>query len=262
MREFRDGDWLVVPHLPERGRVQIHELEGGYPTGYEYHPDDATHLNHAFRVRRSWGIEHPLSAGHIHLAAWKGRLPNLRLPVLNISYLREDLERFVGAVESDPAHAGRVAGVDELFQALRDDVSGLVKSRLNAISNSGGALSFEAVCRRLLQSEGYCVTRTNYYDRAGGDVDFVCTRASGGGSVFESGEVTLFVQVKNHRGETGARAVEQVVDMLRANPEADGCVITAADAFSSDAESLAQQEGIALLTGDDVVRLVLREWVE
>lgn len=106
------------------------------------------------------------------------------------------------------------------------------------------------------------MTRTNYYDGAGGDVDFVCTRASGGGSVFESGEVTLFVQVKNHRGETGAQAVEQVVEMLKTNPEADGCVITAADAFSLDAESLGQREGIALLTGDDVARLVLREWVE
>jgi len=61
MRTFRDGDLLVTPHLPERGKVSIHVLNGDYPSCYRYVPNDGDHLNHRILIRRSFGLDGNIS---------------------------------------------------------------------------------------------------------------------------------------------------------------------------------------------------------
>ena len=95
----------------------------------------------------------------------------------------------------------------------------------------------------------------NQYDRQGGDVDLVCKRSRQDTSVFESGEVTLFIQIKKHEGTTNEEAVNQVIQMLE--PEAHGCVMSAADDFTPEARRLANANGIVLLDRHEICGLLM-----
>ena len=46
IREFKDGDMLITPHLPEYGTVSVHIVHGDFPNCYSYDVSDETHQNH------------------------------------------------------------------------------------------------------------------------------------------------------------------------------------------------------------------------
>jgi hypothetical protein len=47
--------------------------------------------------------------------------------------------------------------------------------------------------------------------------------------------------------------------MIEQKPEADGCVMSLGDAFSETARKLAENNGILLMPGETVCRLLLEE---
>ena len=65
--------------------------------------------------------------------------------------------------------------------------------------------------------------------------------------------------MKKHTGTTDRHAVEQLLPMMRQEPNAEGCVMSLADSFSEEAEELAQNHGILLMGGDEICRLLLDE---
>ena len=104
---------------------------------------------------------------------------------------------------------------------------------------------------------GYEVIARNQFVGRGADADLVCTRSRSDLSSFETGDVILYVQIKKHRGNIGVKAVNQVIEKLRSHPNADGCVISAADGFTSQARDRAEEHGIALLNNMEICRLLL-----
>jgi HJR/Mrr/RecB family endonuclease len=134
-----------------------------------------------------------------------------------------------------------------------------LKAELQQIKPSSAEISFEAICERLLLSKGYRVTARNQYGSVGGDVDLRCVRERSDASPFETGQTLLFVQVKKHVGTTDEWAVNQLLKMITQEPLADGCVMSLGDSFTEAAQDLAEKNGILLMNGDTVCRLLLEE---
>ena len=257
MRDFRDGDVLVLPHLPKYGTVSLHIVAGDFPECYEYEQSDLTHQNHRLKVRRSFGLEGQIVVRNVELRVYHARLRSLRLPVLPIADLEHAFGDILNAMGSDPNAKFTGSSLDDFLEKASGVVAGRVAEQMRAISASGGGISFEAVCERILVANGYQVIARNQFDGRGGDADLVCTRSRSDLSRFETGDVTLCVQVKKHQGETGVKAVRQVIAMLEGTPSADGCVMSAADGFTNQARELAEMHGIALLNNREICRLLL-----
>ena len=258
IRDFRDGDVVVTPHLPSRGRVSVHIVDGDYPACYSYVEDDPVHLNHRVRVRESFGLSGSINDGNARLVPWRGKLQWRRLPVLRIPEYEKDFAALIAALRVDPDSKFEASSLDEYYDSLLTEVLGFVEDRLQKINPSGGLISFEAVCETLITDAGFTVVERNSYDRTGGDVDLKCVRSRSDVSPFESGETLLFVQIKKHSGVSGPEGVRQVLQMMRAEPAANGCVMTLATSFDEEAEQLARSEGITLLAGRDIGPLLLR----
>lgn len=253
MREFRDGDVLVTPHLPEDGMVSIHIVNGNFPDCYFYNETDGTHLNHRIALRDSFGLNGEISIYYHTLTAWLAKLRWLRYPVLPIPQFNETFLDIVNQMMADePPHFEPSEWSDFLNDCF-DQTKDILTEKLRSIPPSGRrAVSFEGVCEQLLKEEGYEIVKNNWYDRQGGDVDLVCKRSRQDTSIFESGDVTLFVQIKKHEGETDEGAVSQVIKMLKKQPEAHGCVMSTADGFTAKAKDLARDYGIVLLDRHEI----------
>ena len=257
MREFKDGDILVVPHIPEYGTVSVHIVDGDFPGCYSYDVSDDTHQNHRIALKCSFGLKGEISIYYTTLLAWRAKLQWLRLPVLAIPDFSEAFSDVVTAMRSDPSRRFGPSKLDDFLTRVSHSIEDIVTKELRSMPSSGGGISFESLCGQLLQVNGYKVDKHNWYDRQGGDVDLKCKRSRQDTSVFEGGDVTLFVQVKKHKGLTDAKAVNQVLKMIDQEPQADGCVMSMADGFTEEASDLAKDNGIVLLNRHEICRLLV-----
>jgi len=152
MREFEDGDLLVVPHLPEYGKASVHVIDGDFPDCYIYLEKDPCHLNHGIRVRASFGLDGNISIYNHQLAGWHGRLSGLRLPVIQIPDQEAIFKKLVHDIEEKPdQHLGE-SKLDDFLGATLEDVLTGMKASLAGINAAGGIISFEAICEHLLKS--------------------------------------------------------------------------------------------------------------
>ena len=257
MRQFKDGDTLVMPHLPEYGTVSVHIVDGDFPSCYNYDPSDDTHQSHRIALKDSFGLEGEISIDHVTLLAWRARLQWLRFPVLAIPDFSEAFSDIVTKISSGSSLSFSPSKLDEFLTGVFEKVKKVMTEELRNMPPSGGAISFEGLCEKLLQENGYKVVQRNQYDRQGGDVDLICSRSKQDASVFEGGDVTLFVQIKKHKEKTGPNAVNQVLKMIGEDQYADGCVMSMADGFSEEAEQLAKDHGIVLLDRHKICGLLV-----
>ena len=249
MASFQDGDLLVTPHLPEYGLVSLHVVDGNFPDCYHYdgEDEDDTHLNHRIRLKRSVGLDGRISIYNEKLLPWYAKLQWLRLPVLPIPDFEGAFSEILNEVEEDPSRELLPSELDEFLDEVARKVEDLVIGKLRSMPPSAGAISFERLCERLLESAGYVIEAHNQFDRQGGDADLRCRRSRRDTSPYEGGDVTLFVQIKKHERETDEWAVEQVLKMMEAEPHADGCVMSAADGYTDSAKKRADGNAIVLL---------------
>ena len=259
MREFKDGDLLVTPHLPEHGKVSIHIIDGDWDDCYDYLECDETHLNNRIRIKKSYGLDGNIDINNALLSRWRGKLQWLRYPIIPIERWEEDFDLVIESLEEDSNATFELSGLDEYLELLVSDVLSLIKKKLADIQPSGTEISFESICERLLSSFGYRIERRHEYDGEGGDVDLRCVRERADISPFDFGQTILLVQVKKHTGITDKLAVEQLLPMMRQETNAEGCVMSLADSFSEEAEELARMHGILLMGGDEICRLLLGE---
>ena len=259
MRDFHAGDLLVTPHLPEDGKVSVHEVAADYPECYDYVPCDPSHQNHRIRISASYGLGGEVSASHERLAAWKAKLPWMRLPIFPGKQYESLFRSLVDDLASKPNLRFEASALDDYVDRLRRKVLDFLENQLQNIAPSGGAISFEAICERLVTVCGYEVTGRNQYDREGGDADLTCVRDRREASPFEVGETRLFVQIKKHRGTSDDQAVKQLLKIMAGEVAADGCVMSLAANFDDSAQRLAGDNGIALMNADTICGLLLAQ---
>ncbi len=102
--DFKNGDILVTPHLPEYGKVSLHIVEGDFPACYDYLEHDDAHLNHRIKIRKSYGIEGSISIDNFELAHWRSKLQSLRLPILPIKQQNEPIfQEIIRRIEKEHA---------------------------------------------------------------------------------------------------------------------------------------------------------------
>jgi hypothetical protein len=257
MRSFKDGDLLVVPHLPWHGTVSVHVVDGDFPACYAYRDADPLHLNHGVKVRASFGLNGGISIYNHELTTWYARLRGLQLPVIQVPDLEATFRTIISDLTQTPDKKHPESKLHDYLANTLAEAVRVTKERFSCMPASASAISFESVCEYLLSTWGYRIVGRNEYDGQGGDVDLRCARQRTDSSPFESGETELLVQVKRHVGTTDGWPVEQLVKMIAVNPTADGCVMSLADSFTPEAVALANQHGITLMNGDTICRLVL-----
>jgi len=258
IKDLRDGDLLVTPHLPKNGQVSVHIVDGDFPTCYSYLDSDDFHLNNQLLVKASYGLNGSVSIYNRLFVPWYGKLQWLRLPVLPIEEFEGIFRQLIDDLHSSPAKTFPRSNIDEYLNSLTKELLKVLRSSLSKISPSISDISFEKVCEYLVTESGYSIERRNIYNKVGGDVDLKCVRERSNISPFESGQVTLFVQIKKHAGTTDDTAVKQLLQMMKDEPAADGCVISLADDYTADAKELAKRHDILLLNGKSLSQLCLQ----
>jgi hypothetical protein len=257
MAQLKDGDLVVTPHIPSEGRVSIHVVDGDFPACYHYQVSDETHLNHRIHVKESFGLEGNVHMRNAELGPWYSKVPWLRLPVLAIGQYEALFTQLLVGLKGNPSKEFGVSELTDFLDGLAQKVERLVHAELGKMPPSAGNCSFESLCANMLESHGYTVSRKNFYDGTGGDVDIVCERSRSDSSPFEIGRTKLYVQVKRHFGVTDHAGVNQLRQMI-SKADADGCLITLAEDFSESARALADEDGIRLIDGHEFSRIVLQ----
>ena len=257
IRNFKNDDLLVIPNLPNNREVSILVVDGDFPDCYNYLTSDPTHLNHQIRIKKAYGLKSEISTHNVKLAAWRGKLSSLRYRILPIPQFDSIFRDIIKEFDQNSDAKFEPSELDEYLHCLSSDVITLIEKRLSKLTSSGGGISFEEICKRLLISAGYQVVAQNQYNRSGGDIDFHCVRDLSEASLFETGQTTLFVQVKKHTGKTNKQGVEQLLKMIQ-DPTTNGCVMSLAD-FDGEAEKLAETEGIVLMNGATICQLLMSE---
>jgi hypothetical protein len=258
IRQLKDNDLLVTPHLPEYGKLIINVVDGNWPDCYEYVSNDRSHQNHRIRVKRSYGLDGNIDIRAGEICEWYGKLQWLRLPVLPIPEYEGGFNTLIQSLEAEPGKKFSPSRLDEYLDKLSQALLDCAKDKLRLLKPSGTELSFEEVCGWLLKKAGgYRIEKTNQH-RDGGDVDLQCARNRTDVSPFEAGRVNLFVQVKKHTGKTDKPAVEQVLKMMQQDPSADGCVMSLAEDFTPEARKLADENDVLLMDGNALCKLLMR----
>lgn len=258
--DFKNGDLLITPHIPQYGRLSIHEIEGDFPECYTYVQNDESYQNHRIKIRKSIGLEQDqeISVYNVKLTEYCAALRYLRLPVLPIPRFEQLFRGIVDEFNDNRQQEYGASELDDFLGTLARKIVNVSASELRKISSSGGEISFEALCERILISQGYEIVRRNEYDKQGGDADIRCQRTGADFSIFESGDFNLCVQVKKHEGETSEKAVEQVLKIIGDQGErTSGCVMSSADKFSPLAKKLAEDNGIVLLSKREICTVLL-----
>ena len=253
---FTDGDLIVTPHLPEKGRLSIHIVKGDFPHCYRYDENDDSHQNHRILVKQSIGLENVISIHNRDLVWYHSALRSLQLPVIAIPQFDLFLD-IVKEFTDDPEKRRDASSLEQYLAKLANLVTLALTENLRNLWPAGGEISFESLCERVLVSNGYKILRRRWFDRQSGDVDLVCQRSRDELSVFKGREDLLYVQVKKHRGQTDEEAVNQLLRMMDSDSKADGCVMSLADGFTDDAKSLAKNNGIVLLNKNQICALLL-----
>jgi hypothetical protein len=259
IRAFKDGDILVVPHLPEDGKVSIHLVEGDFPNCYAYLARDSCHLNNRIRIKCSYGLDGNIDAHNTALINWYGKLRALQYPILPIGQFESDFLDVIDRLNKNSKIEIGPSELQDFLDRLTESLLGRLRDELDHIAASGGETSFERICEHIVKSTGYRIERRNMYDSKGGDVDLRCSRQRSDSSPFEVGQAVLFVQVKKHKGKSDERPVKQLLKMIKQEPTADGCVMSLADDYTDEAKELAEKNGILLLNGSSICQLLLKE---
>lgn len=257
IRKFKKDDLLIIPHLPSDGKFVICRVADDFEKSYSY-VEDVDHQNHRIKISKCWGLDNLLAIHNYNVASWYGMLKWLRLPVLEISKYKNDFHAVIDIIEK----GGKIkkSDLDDFLISLSDKTVDFVKKELNKIDSSNSKISFENICKHIIEASGYSITKRRQYDKKGGDIDFFCTREKSDITPFEQGSIDLLVQVKKHKGKTGKQAVEQVIKMIDENQE--GCVMSLGDSFSKDAEEIADKNGIILVDGKRICELLIKTIID
>ena len=241
LKSIGQGDLLIIP-VPGAfyvARVEsdpFYELSGA--------TDD---LDYAYRRRVVWETSKPVPRSHASatLRRWMKARQTCVGPCVGggadsdlCTSLNEALER---TTPIDFGSSVLDAAFGPVSKALRD-----------AVSDQG----LEQIVRRLAQASGAEAEIPPKNSGLPGDVDVLATydlKIGGAGAAIE-----VAYQVKQHEGESSDWGVQQLVDRMEASPTiVRGCLVTTASKVSKQARTLADENGILVLTERELVEWVL-----
>jgi hypothetical protein len=81
IKSFKDGDVIIVPHLPKDGKFIIGIVDGDFNQCYIYDEKDGTHLNHKIKLKKIYGLDSSLDIHNQLVHTWYAKLNWMRLPI-------------------------------------------------------------------------------------------------------------------------------------------------------------------------------------
>lgn len=267
-REVKKGHTLLVPRLPEWGRVAIVEATEDWDTGYVFaHHEDKSELAHSFghifpaKFIKSFSREASGVSGDLR--------SSLRNPsrFWNLDWLGHDIE---GLKETDEKSLHtRVSpeerlenAVSEAFeQAFKEDVFGAAVYRL--LNQKLEGKNWETVLVRVFQAlfPTYAVTSVGGRTEGEHGTDI---RISMPSIDRRAPEHVIAVQVKDYEGTVGNHPIDQIEKASWWNNQ-DGfslvdkvVVMTKAPRDqNANLEKYAREKGVRLMFADDLQRLLV-----
>lgn len=261
IKKLKDNDIVVVPKLPCNGKFLICIVDGDFPNCYSYVENDKTHLNHCIRVKKIYGFDNELDIHNVKVREWYAKLGWMRLPVYPLARYGNIFSSLIDDLENDKDAVLDSSEFGDYVENLRVDIKDKIQKSFEKISPSNSNISFENVCKNIIESYGYKFEKNNHHLN-GGDADliFIINDDSNENlnNPFIKKENKLYVQIKKHHGESGTKAVEQLIKIIKEDGEesAQGCAITLGT-FSEKAEELADENGIILINGDKLIDLFI-----
>jgi Holliday junction resolvase-like predicted endonuclease len=122
---------------------------------------------------------------------------------------------------------------------------------------------FEKLVKKFMKDNGFIVLKSNTYDRKGGDIDLLCSKEIPVSTPFESINLTYCIQIKKHQNLTDSTGVHQLVKMeknlnLDESNVVQKILISLADGFTNECETLAEDKKVALIKGVEFAQLYFK----
>ena len=252
LTEIKENDILMIPNLPEDGKLIIGIAE---KSPYRHEKEDDKHLNHRIRLKEVYGLNGKLDIKNEKISEWYAKLWVMRLPIYPNYYHEECIGSLVEGLRSGEIEELKPSELKEYLDVKLKKYIKEVKKDLKETSNNIGPLSFERICEKIVEFQGYKISSRNKYDRKGGDADLIASKEEI--SPFERRIENIYIQIKKYSGNTGREALEQIEKLEKINENDAKCVMSLGE-FDADAISYADEKEIILIPGDEICRMLLQ----
>lgn len=257
IRNFKDNDIIIVPHLPKNGKFIIVIIDGNFPECYSYKDNDTVHLNHCIKTKKIYGLDGNLDIHNVKVHNWYAKLGWMRLPIFPLFRYKEIFVDLLDSLENDTTSILDYSQLGDYIENIKKEIRKNIKNEFNKISPSNSNISFENICKEVIISYGYKFIRHNHH-KNGGDVDLIFSPQDDINNPFILRSDALYVQIKRHQGKSGKEAVEQLIKIMKEDrtESAQGCAITLGE-FDVAAEELADEHDIILINGAELIDLFI-----
>ncbi len=259
IRQFKDGDIIIIPHMPKNGKFIIGIVNGNFPECYDYDENNKSHLNHKINLKKIYGLNNNLDIHNVKVHPWYAKLKWMRLPIYPLHRYKDIFLDLIKELENDETSVLNYSKLGEYIDVIRNKVKDNIRNEFKNIDPSNSAINFENICKTVIESFGYELKRKNHH-KNGGDADLIFTMISDEQEQhpFIQTNDHLYVQIKKHTGQTGVEPITQLLKILKEDGvDAQGCAITLGT-FSEEAQALAESNDIILCEGDEFIDLFMK----
>ncbi|MBN4054920.1 restriction endonuclease [Acidimicrobium ferrooxidans] len=251
--EIQAGDVVVIPKMPEWRHFTVARVEHGYQFD-EAAPEDRGgqgDFRHFITVDTT-SVRHFSYTSSPDARAISGKFRAYQAAINNVwsedvrTATQRLLERDSDSTIREPADLFR----EMLKPAMREALEQLRQLP---------PLDLEKLVGRLFEGQGYEVLATHRYDRDGGDADLILGAKL---PLLEQYiDLPIYVQVKQKHGHDpeDTIGVKQLLKIASDAPTSIKVLASTADDFSEECQALAEENGVTLIGGAELVRLLVRD---
>ena len=261
LNEFGKGDYVVVPGYKD---FSVYEIISERPYSKEHIKDFANNLAE-MNIVEDGGKYFVSDTGKELDLGFFWKVKPVELNISREQFAKDSLRRRMKFQGTDNNITPLSQDVDEAIKRHRDNSPLILKNvivettchvileELQSISSDS---AFEKVTKYYLERLGatnVMIPAKALLSKEQGDADVV--------AFFEALQIKVIVQVKHYLKEVNEEAVKQILASKSSYEDSTYTVIpwviAACDTYTDDAHSLAEENGVRLITGSEFARLLL-----
>lgn len=249
MTEFKEGDLIVVPKMPDYNHFLIATVAGGYGFDHAHRNDDFGHYvtidtARLKRVPYKCGLESRYVVSK--LGGYRRALNRVR-----DSKFIEFIEKLRGLSRYTEE------SILDTSRRMKDDMVEQYLEKLRDMRHD----DLEKIVEHTFLSADYKLVDRHMYDGVGGDADLIFEHRPALPLLqsFSEHTLTVFVQIKQKTG-IDAQAHEGIEQLAKISSGLTQCVrvlISTADEFDSETEELAEREDVQLISGLSTAEILM-----